>query len=185
AIMLASGLVVGLAAAPSVGLRPGSAAADSLPSIGESLNIGLTGTAVASTEQSGSPASNAVDGSASTEWCSAEWTGTLTVDLGRVRSLDGFGLTLAPTATTALVQMQYAVTQGDWHPVPGVQQQSVPAGEPVYWPASDGRLSARYVQVSVTDNDGTPPCIGELRLFERVPPNTIPDRGADLSFEPH
>ncbi len=184
AIMLAFGLVVGMAAAPTVGVRSGSAIADSFPSIGESLNVALTGTATASTEQPGSPASNAIDGSASTEWCSTQWTGTVTVDLGRARRLDGFGLTLAPTATTALVQMQYAITPGDWHPVPGVQQQSVPAGEPVYWPAADGSLRARYVQVSVTDNDGTPPCIGELRLFERVRRNTIPDRGADLSFEP-
>jgi arabinogalactan endo-1,4-beta-galactosidase len=39
------------------------------------------------------------------------------------------------------------------------------------------------VKVEVTDNDGTPPCIGELRLFAQMPPDIIPDRGADLSFE--
>ena len=40
------------------------------------------------------------------------------------------------------------------------------------------------MKVDVTDNDGTPPCIGELRLFEHDAPDAIPDRGADLSFEP-
>jgi arabinogalactan endo-1,4-beta-galactosidase len=63
---------------------------------------------------------------------------------------------------------------------------SVPAGEPVYVRAPDGArtVRARYVQIDVTDNDGTPPCVGELRLFAREPWNAIPDRGADLSFEP-
>jgi arabinogalactan endo-1,4-beta-galactosidase len=39
------------------------------------------------------------------------------------------------------------------------------------------------VKIDVTDNDGTPPCIGELRLFERVPAGALRYRGADLSFE--
>ena len=38
--------------------------------------------------------------------------------------------------------------------------------------------------IDVTDGDGTPPCIGELRLFAPAPIGAIPDRGADLSFEP-
>ena len=54
------------------------------PRPGLALNVALTGSASASTEQTSSPAGNAVDGSASTSWCSTEWTGTLTVDLGRV-----------------------------------------------------------------------------------------------------
>ena len=40
------------------------------------------------------------------------------------------------------------------------------------------------MKIDVTDNDGTPPCIGELRLFAPAPPGAVPDRGADLSFEP-
>ena len=59
----------------------------------------------------------------------------------------------------------------------------MPAGEPVYWPANAGALRARYVRISVTDNDGTPPCIGELRLFADQSASAIPERGADLSFE--
>ncbi len=173
------------AVVPNHSVRLGNAAADeSSHGGGTSLDIGLTGTATASTEASGSPAANAIDGSASTDWCSTEWTGSLTIDLGQVRSLDGFGLTLGSTATTALVNLSYGTTAGSLQPVPDAQQQSVPAGEPVYWPSGRRMIRARYVTIDVTDNDGTPPCIGELRLFAPAPPGAVPDRGADLSFEP-
>ena len=69
------------------------------------LNVALAGSATASTEAAGSPASNAIDGDASTQWCSAQWTGNVTVDLGSVRVLNGFGLTLGSGATTALVNI--------------------------------------------------------------------------------
>ncbi len=150
------------------------------------LDIALAPGAVASATSTatGSSPANAIDGDASTQWCSSQWTGALTVDLGRVRALSGLGVTLGATSTTALVNLSVSRTGNDWAPVPDGQLQSVPAGEPVYWPARAGSLSARYVRIDVTDNDGTPPCVDELRLFERVPASTIPDRGADLSFEP-
>ncbi len=161
-----------------------TASAEQRPPAQTSLDIALEGTATASTEAAGSPASNAIDGSASTDWCSTQWTGSVTVDLGHVRSLDGLGLTLGSTATTALVNFSYGDDPSSLRPVPGATEQSVPAGEPVYWPAAGGWLRARYVKVDVTDNDGTPPCIGELRLFAPMPLDVIRDRGADLSFEP-
>ena len=157
---------------PPAGLSPGTA-----------LNVALTGSASASTEASGSPAANAIDGDASSEWCANQWTGTLTVDLGSPHRLSGLGVTLGATTTTALVNLSHATSDGTWQPVPGAQQQSVPAAEPVYWPLSAGSLVARYVRIEITDNDGTPPCVGELRLFENAA-GAIPDRGADLSFEP-
>ncbi len=163
---------------------PATANADQFRPSQTSLNVALEGTATADTEATGSPASNAIDGSASTQWCATQWTGAVTVDLGRPRTLDGLGLTLAKTATTALVNFSAGDDPSALKPVPNATQQSVPAGEPAYWPAQNGRLTARYVKVDVTDNDGTPPCIGELRLFAQTPINTIPDRGADLSFEP-
>jgi arabinogalactan endo-1,4-beta-galactosidase len=174
---------VGLAAAATL-LIAGTALGQGGDTPRMALNVALTGTASASTSATGSPASNAIDGDASTQWCSANGTGSLTIDLGQVRPLTGFGVTLGPTTTTALVSLSYATTSGAWQPVPGGQLQAVPAGEPVYWPARAGSLAARYVMIDVTDHDGTPPCIGELRLFERVPVDTIRDRGADLSFEP-
>ena len=163
-----------------------AAAADQHKPQQTSLDIALAPGVTATTSGSvtGSPASNAIDGSASTLWCSNAWTGSVTVDLGSDRTLDGLGLTLGPGATTALVDFSAGDDPTQLQPIPGDTQQSAPAGEPAYWPVPNGRLTARYVKVDVTDNDGTPPCIGEFRLFAAMPINAIPDRGADLSFEP-
>src|ERR1700742_2282678 len=147
------------------------------------LNVALAGTATASTEAAGSPASNAIDGDATTQWCSSQWTGTLTVDLGSVRTLNGFGLTLGAGATTALVNISAGDDPSALSPVPDLQQQTPEASTPEYWPLH-GTLRARYVKIDVTDNDGTPPCMGEFRTFSPTPSSAIPDRGADLSFEP-
>src|SRR5689334_8009660 len=67
---------------------PATAIADQHRPSQTALNIALEGTATADTEATGSPASNAIDGSASTQWCANRWTGTLTVDLGHPRRLD-------------------------------------------------------------------------------------------------
>jgi arabinogalactan endo-1,4-beta-galactosidase len=147
------------------------------------LNVAIAGTATASTEASGSPASQAIDGDASTQWCSTQWTGNVTVDLGSVRTLNGFGLTLGDTATTALANISAGTDPNSLQPVSGLQQQTPPAGKPVYWPLH-GTIRARYVKIDVTDNDGTPPCIGEFRAFSSMPSDVLPFRGADLSFEP-
>lgn len=184
AVAAAAIAVLGLTAGGRGPLRPAAAAAGGAPAPGLALNVALDGLASASSQAPGSPAAQAIDGDASTQWCSTQWTGNVTVDLHRSRALSGVGLTLGNAATTALVNVSYATVAGDWHPVPGLQQQSVPAGEPVYWPRREGALRARYVKVDVTDNDGTPPCIGELRLFAPAGPGAVPDRGADLSFEP-
>src|SRR5207253_1283775 len=147
--------------APTAHLRIITAATAQHGPAQTSLDIALTGTATADTEAAGSPASNAIDGSASTDWCATQWTGSVTVDLGRVRTLDGLGLTLGSTATTALVNFSAGDDPSALKPVPGATQQSAPAGDPAYWPTQDHPLSARYVKVDVTDTDGTPPCIGE------------------------
>ena len=178
--------VIALTPAASVnpGITPGAASADPQPAPGMALNVAMTGTATASTSQTDDPPGNAIDGTASTSWCSTQWTGTLTVDLGHSRRLSGFGFTLGTMDTTASVSLSYATTAGAWHK-PAITQQMAPtAGNPVYIPAAWSGVNARYVQLSVTDNDGTPPCVGELRLFAREPADTIPFRGADLSFEP-
>src|SRR6476469_1883329 len=99
-----------------------------------SLDVALTGTATADTTATGSPASNAIDGSASTDWCATQWTGALTVDLGRVRTLDGLGITLGDDATTALVNFSAGDDPNDLGPVPNATKQSVPAAEPASWP---------------------------------------------------
>ena len=58
-------LLVG-ALAPDHASRLGEARADSPPPPGTSLDMALTGTATASSTATGDPASNAIDGSAST-----------------------------------------------------------------------------------------------------------------------
>lgn len=187
-VLVAAGIAAAVASA-IIALSPGSSArteaafADPHPAPGLALNVALTGTASASTEQSNAPAGNAIDGSASTTWCATKWTGSLTVDLGRVRRLSGFGFTLGSIDTTASVSLAYATTAGDWQRPRITQQMSVPAAEPVYLPAAWDGARARYVELSVTDNNGTPPCVGELRLFANEPAAAIPERGADLSFE--
>ena len=149
------------------------------------LNVAVApgASATASTEASGSPASNAIDGDASTQWCSTQWTGSVTVDLGSVRLLNGFGLTLGSGATTALANISAGNDPNSLTPVPDLQQQTPEANRPEYWPLN-GTLRARYVKIDVTDNDGTPPCIGEFRAFSPTSSSVIPERGADLSFEP-
>jgi arabinogalactan endo-1,4-beta-galactosidase len=186
AVTVAAAAIVTAATAlsPSGSIKTGSALASGQPQPGLALNLALTGSATASTSAAGSPAGNAIDASGSTSWCSTQWTGTLTVDLGHVRRLSGFGFTLGSMDTSASVSLSYATEAGVWHRPASAQQMSVTAGEPVYLPASGSGVDARYAQLSVTDNDGTPPCVGELRLFAAAPDSAIPYRGADLSFEP-
>ena len=128
------------------------------------IDIALTGTATADTTATGSPASNAIDGSASTVWCATQWTGNVTVDLGRVRTLDGLGITLGASATTALVNFSAGDDPNNLRPIGNATQQSVPAAEPAHWPEPNTQFKARYVKVDVTDTDGAHP------VHRRTPP---------------
>ena len=114
-------VVAGGASAPTSAIRslsaPGTATADQHRPSQTSLDVALEGTATASTEATGSPASNAIDGSASTMWCSTQWTGSVTVDLGSVRTLDGLGQTLGSGATTALVNFSAGTDPSSLQPV--------------------------------------------------------------------
>jgi hypothetical protein len=122
-----------VAARGSVRRRPSVRTGHGLREFPTALNVALTGTASASTDATGSPAANAIDGDASTQWCSTKWTGSLTVDLGSAHTLNGLGLTLGSAATTALVNFSYGSSPDALQPVPGAQRQTPGAGEPVYW----------------------------------------------------
>src|ERR1700681_288079 len=91
ALLLLAALLV---AGPGAGAQ--LALSDRRPDGSKSLtvNIALTGTATATTWQANGTPEMALDGNAATAWCSTQWTGTLTVDLGQARNLGGFGLTL-------------------------------------------------------------------------------------------
>ena len=85
---------------------------------GPSINWALSGQASADSAQSGDPASNAIDGDAGTDWCPNAWEGTLTVDLGQTRLLDGLGITLDASAPSAATTIQLATTSGQWTTCP-------------------------------------------------------------------
>jgi arabinogalactan endo-1,4-beta-galactosidase len=145
------------------------------------VNIALTGTATATTSQANATPDKALDGNASTAWCSTQWTGTLTVDLGQARNLGGFGLTLVGGDPTAELSIAYATSTSEWHNLSAAQHAPVPSNEPVYVPAD---VTARFARVTVTDWDGKPPCIGEFRLFSSAADTTLKFAGADLTFQP-
>src|SRR5438132_9328686 len=83
-----------LVAASALGTSPSRAAVQPAPAAQLGVNWALSGTATASSTEAGRPASNAIDGDAGTDWCTDSWTGSLAVDLGQVRRLDGLGITL-------------------------------------------------------------------------------------------
>jgi hypothetical protein len=93
-----------LAAAPSVHDQGGNGPAGGGPAI----NWALAGLATADTSGTNTPASNAIDGDAGTEWCPNQWEGSLTVDLGQVRPLSDVGITMDAAAPAADATIEVA-----------------------------------------------------------------------------
>jgi len=91
------------------------------------VNWALSGQATANSTETGSPASNAIDGDAGTDWCTSAWTGSLVVDLGQVRSLSDLGITLDATSPSASATIQVASQAGDWQAVPAAKNASTTA----------------------------------------------------------
>jgi arabinogalactan endo-1,4-beta-galactosidase len=147
------------------------------------VNWAISGTASATTAESGNPASNAIDGDASTDWCTSGWTGTLTVDLGTVRDLSDLGLTLDNTSPSASAAIQYATTAGDWQQSPQLKDIALDPGNPMYFPLPD-RTSAEFLRITVYSDTGADVCVGEFRAFGPDPAAAGMDYGADLSFTP-
>jgi arabinogalactan endo-1,4-beta-galactosidase len=148
-----------------------------------SINWALSGQATADSSETGDPASNAIDGDAGTDWCPNSWEGTLTVDLGQVRALDGIGITLDAASPSADATIQLGSSSGQWTTVRSATNLALDPGNPMYLPLP-WNTTARYAQINVKSGTGAPVCVGEFRLFG-------PDRaagqmalGADLSFTP-
>jgi arabinogalactan endo-1,4-beta-galactosidase len=150
---------------------------------GLAVDWALSGQASADTQQSGDPASAAIDGDAGTDWCPTAWEGTLTVDLGQVRSLTGLGITLDASAPAADATIQLAGASGSWVTLPEAQNLALDAGNPMYLPIPHG-TQARYAQINVKSGTGDPVCIGEFRLFGPDPATARMALGGDLSFTP-
>ena len=161
----------------------GSAAADGDGGSAPAVNWALAGTASATTAESGKPAANAVDGDAGTDWCTSGYTGTLTVDLGQVRSLDDLGLTLDAASPSASATIELASTAGAWQQVPALHDIALDPGNPLYFPLPSGSR-ARYAELTVYSDTGADVCVGEFRAFGPDAAAGGLDFGTDLSFTP-
>lgn len=172
------------AAALVAALAPASAAATgdgfrSGPStLAVDLGLGATGTA--SSEQATAPAANAIDGDASTAWCAAGPSGTLVVDLGSTRLLDGLGVTISGSPAT--VSAAVAGASRRWRTVPGAGVMVAP-GVPAYLPLPGDLRGARRARLTVATADGSSACVGAFRLFGRSRASDDLSVGSDLSFQ--
>jgi arabinogalactan endo-1,4-beta-galactosidase len=171
----------GLLSAPGA---PGGQRSADLPSDqGLSVNWALSGRASADSAQPGNPAANAIDGDAGTDWCPTGWDGTLTVDLGQPRALDGLGITLDATSPAADATIKVASASGSWATLPTAQNLALDPGSPMYVHVPAG-TQARYAQINVKSGTGAPVCAGEFRLFGPDPSAAHMALGGDLSFTP-
>jgi arabinogalactan endo-1,4-beta-galactosidase len=147
------------------------------------IDWALSGQASATSSESASPAPNAIDGDAGTDWCTDSWTGSLTVDLGQVRSLSDLGITLDAASPSADATIEVASQAGAWQPVPAARNLALDPGNPMYVPLPHG-TQARYAQLTVYSDTGADVCVGEFRIFGPDPAAANMDLGADLSFTP-
>ncbi|MDA8300139.1 MAG: glycosyl hydrolase 53 family protein [Actinomycetota bacterium] len=172
------------------------------------IDWALSGQATAEASQSANPPSNAIDGDAATSWCTASWPDTLTVDLGQVRQLDGIGITLDNSSSSARASLSIATAAGQWQPVATAQSIALDPGNPMYVPlapagtsgglpgqsagtitpggptggASPGVVPVRYAELTVWDSGSAPVCVGEFRLLGPGPAAAGMMLGADMSF---
>jgi len=179
ALLLVAPLVTAAASSSSPSNPPAAAQATSAPAV----NWALAGTATATTTESGDPASNAIDGDAGTDWCTSGWTGTLTVDLGQVRSLADLGITLDSASPSASATIELASAAGNWRQPKALRDLALDPGSPMYVPLPAG-TSARYAELTVFSDTGADVCVGEFRGYGPDPAASGMDLGADLSFTP-
>ena len=147
------------------------------------INWALSGQASASSSGSSAPAANAIDGDAGTDWCPSSWTGSLVVDLGKVRSLTDLGITLDATSPSANATIDIASQAGNWQAVPAARNVALDPGNPMYFPLPPG-TQARFARLTVYSGTGAPVCVGELRGLGPDPAAAGMAVGADLSFTP-
>ncbi len=179
--LLAGGATAGHAAPVTRAAAAQAAAGRVADGPGVPVDLALGGQASADSAQSGNPAGNAIDGDAGTTWCPDGWTGSVVVDLGQVRALDGIGLTLAAGSPSASAVIDVASTPGAWATLPTARLLGLDPPDPQYVPVPPG-TRARYARLTVKSGTGAPVCVGEFRLFGPDPATTRMALGADLSF---
>src|SRR5215469_7789473 len=187
AVLLALPLAVAAAILPAqagtTSPKAGTAPAQNAGQAAPTVNWALNGTATATTAESANPAPNAIDGNAGTDWCTSGWTGTLTVDLGQVRSLSDLGITLDAESPSASATIELASTAGDWQQIRALKDVALDPGAPMYLPVPAGS-TARYAELTVYSDTGADVCIGEFRAYGADPAAAGMDLGTDLSFTP-
>jgi len=167
------------AAAPARAHTAAGPGREGLPAV----NWALSGTATATNAATGSPASNAIDGDAGTDWCTSGWTGTLTVDLGQVRDLSNLGITLDATSPSASATIKLASTAANWQSVPDLNDVALDPGNPMYFPLPR-ETRAEFAQLTVYSDTGANVCVGEFRTYGPDPAAAGMKLGGDLSFTP-
>jgi arabinogalactan endo-1,4-beta-galactosidase len=154
------------------------AIADELESRSLLTNIAVDAAATASSETADHPARLASDGDAATMWCPQTSPGSLTIDLGRVADVAGFGINLAGAVATGSVELATGTSLRSFRSLGPAR--TLPTGTPTWLPrAEQAAVPARFVRITVRGDRSL--CVGELRVLgtPRAAPAAI---GHDLSF---
>lgn len=176
-------LAVPLAVSTAVGTAQAHPGHVDSPGSAPTVNWALSGTATATSEESGDPAANAIDGDAGTDWCTSSYTGTLDVDLSQVRALSDLGITLDSASPSASATIELASTAGNWQQIRALKDIALDPGSPMYFPLPAG-THARYAELTVYSDTGADVCVGEFRAYGPDAAASGMDLGADLSFTP-
>jgi arabinogalactan endo-1,4-beta-galactosidase len=141
-------------------------------------NIAVDAGATASSATADHPARLATDGDAATAWCPQTVPASLTVDLGRVQGVSGFGVNLAGAAATGTIALSTAISPRLFRSVGPAR--TLVTGTPTWLPGAGLEPApARFVRIEITGDPSL--CIGELRVLGT--PHTAPQAiGHDLSF---
>src|SRR3954465_224292 len=81
------------------------------------VNLAVDATATASAATVDHPPAFATDGNAATAWCPSATPASLTIDLGRIEDVSGFGISLAGAVPTGTVELSAAIWPNAFGPV--------------------------------------------------------------------
>lgn len=141
-------------------------------------NLAVDAAATASSETTDHPARLATDGDGSTMWCPQTVPSSLTVDLGRIEDISGFGINLAGAGPTGTIALSAAIAPRLFRALGPAR--TLPTGTPAWLPRAGFEPTlARFVRIEITSDPSL--CVGELRVLgaPRTAPRAI---GHDLSF---
>jgi arabinogalactan endo-1,4-beta-galactosidase len=158
----------------ALGMVVGAGVAEGGEESGPLVDVALLGVASADSAVAGHEAGLAVDGDGASSWCPVGARGSVVVDLGRPRRVEGFGVTLAGGAGQGGVRVDTGVSPGRLRNVASVE--ALATGTPTWLTGIRG--TARYVRMSVTGAV----CVGELRVMGYSPAARGMVLGDDLSF---